>query len=530
MDSHPHTKRVLVLGGGITGLAAAHRLIELSQQRNLPVHVTLLEASDRLGGVIRTEYADGFLIERGPDNFITNKPAATNLCERVGLGDELIKTNDAHRRALVVRKGRLVPIPEGFELMAPRNLWAMALSPIFSPLGKLRMLMERFIAAKPNNEDESLESFVVRRFGREALDRLVQPLIGGIYVADPKLLSLRATVPRFLEMEAKHGSIIKAMRVSKRTQADAGVAKDTGARYSLFMALRRGMQSLVDALAQKLGTHVQMGAKVEAVEEGDRKQETGDRRWESAVQVGGRIEASTGSVFAGSDPHAHPLPHPLPKRERESEHGARWTVRLADGRVLPADAVVVTTPSHIAAQWLQPLDAPLASALSAISYASSAIVVLGYKREQVTHPLDAFGFVVPAIEKRRIVAGSFSHQKYEGRVPQGHVLLRAFIGGALQPELAELPEDQLVALAKEELASLLGVTGEPVLVRVQRWMQSMPQYHVGHLQHVANIRAMAAKHAGLELAGNAYEGVGIPDCIANAEQAAERLIARVPDL
>ena len=488
MESHSHTKRVLVLGGGITGLAAAHRLIELSQQRGMQLNVTLLEASDRVGGVIRTEHADGFLVERGPDNFITTRPSATNLCERLGLGDELIKTNDAHRRAMVVRKGRLVPVPEGFELMAPRNLWAMAMSPIFSPLGKLRMLMERFVAPRQDNDYESLESFVVRRLGREALDRLVQPLIGGIYVADPRHLSLRATVPRFLDMESKHGSSIKALRANKRNQPDTGVAKDTGARYSLFMTLRRGMQSLVDALAMKLATHVQLAAKVELVEAGVKSEE---------------------SVL----------------RSQEVASGApRWSVRLADGRVLHADAIMVAAPSHVAARWLQRVDGPLATALGAVSYASSAIVVLGYKREQIAHDLDAFGFVVPAIEKRRLVAGSFSSQKYEGRAPKGHVLLRAFMGGALQPDLAALPEDQLIALAKEEFGSLLGVSGEPVLVRVQRWMQSMPQYHVGHLKHVANIHAMAARHAGLHLVGNAYEGVGVPDCIASAEAEADRVM------
>ena len=474
--SHDH-KRIIVIGAGITGLAAANRLTELATQRSLPIDVTLLEATDRVGGVIETQRIDDFLVEFGPDNFITNKPAGVNLCKRLGLEGELLRTNDEHRRALVVRKGRLVPIPEGFELMAPRNMWAMARSPIFSLAAKFRMWREQFIKGRAWNEDddESLTSFVTRRFGRQALERLVQPLIAGIYVADPDTLSVRATVPRFIEMERSHGSIIRAMKAQKKAKATAGVEKDSGARYSLFMALRQGMSVLPRTLAAKLGDRLKLNA-------------------------------------------------PVTGLSRLLPDSPRWRVSLANGSAMDADSVIVAVPSYVAAGWLRPTDDTLAAQLDTIEYASSAIVVMALRSDQVRHPTNGFGFVVPSIERRSIIAGSFVHRKYAGRVPEGHVLLRAFIGGALQPELMSKSDEELISIARQELGDLLGLTGDPSFVRVQRWDRSMPQYKVGHLSRVKAIRQRTVAHPGLELAGNAFEGVGIPDCIASAEAAAERVV------
>lgn len=470
-------RHILIIGGGITGLAAAHHVRELAASRGLPLRSTLLESSNHLGGAIRTIQHDGFLIELGPDNFITNKPGAVSLCKRLGLESQLLPTNDANRRAMVVRRGKLMPIPEGFELMAPRNMYAMARSPIFSLRGKLRMWMEQFVKPPGNVEDESLESFVVRRFGREALDRLIQPLIGGIYTADPKMLSLRATVPRFLDMEAQHGSIIRAMKHEKKQRKKAesnkpAASTDTGARYSMFMTLRDGMSQLPAALAAKLGDTIQLNRRVIA----------------------------------------------LARSENQ------WRVDLADGSHLSADGVVIAAPSFVAGQLLAPLDGPLSTALNSIEYASSAIVVAAYRRDQVTHPLDAFGFVVPTIENRSIIAGSFSHVKYPGRAPQGCVLLRAFIGGATQEGMMKQDDAQMVATMQREFESLLGVSGPPMFTHVQRWPRSMPQYFVGHMKLVESIRSMTAKHHGLELTGSGYDGVGIPDCVTSAERAVERLI------
>ncbi len=479
-------RHIMILGGGITGLAAAFHLRQQVAADGPPLRITLLEATSRVGGAIRTithehitpqGQALRFLIELGPDNFITNKPGAIDLCRRLNLDDQLLPTNDQHRRALVVRRGRLLPIPEGFELMAPRNLYALARSPIFSLAGKLRMWCEQFIRPRRDGADESLQSFVVRRFGRQALDRLIQPLIGGIYTADPALLSLRATVPRFLDMEAKHGSIIRAIRHEKRNQPPSSAAKDSGARYSLFMTLRDGMETLPQTLGAALRDAI-------------------------------RLDTAATAIERGVD-------------------GQTWRVHLSDGSSLDADAILFATPTPVTARLLAPLDEPVSQAIGSITSASSALVVLAYRREQVKHPLDAFGFVVPAIENRSIIAGSFSHVKYAGRAPQDCVLLRAFIGGATQERMMAQSDGQMIDSVQREFGELLGVTGAPLVALVQRWPGSMPQYQVGHVDLVASIRAKLAGNpalAGLAVAGSAYDGVGIPDCITSGEQQATRLM------
>lgn len=459
--------RIVVIGGGITGLAAAHRAIELGQQSVRSVEVTLIEATNRLGGVIRTERQDGYLIECGPDNFITNKPAGLALVDRLGLTDQLLQTNDAHRRALVVRRGRLHPVPEGFLMMAPTKPWPIVRSPLLSVFGKLRMALEMRVPRTEDNRgdlyDESLESFVRRRLGREAFERIVQPLVAGIYTADPKTLSLRATLPRFLEMERQHGSLIRAMRA----QAAASVGKDSGARYSLFVTFVEGMSTLTDALIERIG----------------------DERIMQNTRVAG-IERT----------------------------GESWTVQTRCGRSIDADNVVMALPSYTAANLVRSVDDDLADRLDAIEYASSAVVQFGWRRDQIPHPLDGFGFVVPAIENRRILAGSFSSVKYKGRAPRHHVLVRAFLGGATDPQAMDQSDRAMTETARNEFRQLLGVTAPPQFSRVDRWERSMPQYKVGHADRVRGIKAHVSQHPGLHLAGNAYRGVGIPDCISDAER------------
>lgn len=466
-------KRVVVVGGGITGLAAAHRLCELAAEQEQTLDLTILEAGDQPGGVIHTVRQDGFLCEAGPDNFVTNKPWALSLCRRLGLEDQILPTNDAHRSALVVRRGRLLPIPEGFMLMAPTKLLPMALTPLFSLRGKLRMAMDWFIPARAGVEDESLASFVTRRFGREALDRVIQPLIGGIYTADPETLSLRATMPRFLEMEASHGSIIRAMR--KQAKAAPSVAgRGSGARYGLFVTLRDGLQTLVEALVDRIGP----------------------QRIRCHAQV-----SSLSRDAADTD----------------------WSVHLSDGTTLNADSVLLAGPRHVAAKILRSFDDNLADQLADLSYATSGVIHLTYRRDQVPHPLNAFGFVVPAIEKRNLIAASFTSIKYAGRAPDGYVLLRAFVGGAMNRSFMERDDAALIAATRQEFKDLLGITADPSLTLVHRHTNSMPQYAVGHLKRVEAICRRIAEHEGLESAGNGFEGVGMPDCIHSGEQAAERL-------
>jgi len=456
MKSH-----VVIIGGGISGLAAAHRLSE--QQ----VQVTLLEASPRLGGTIQTGQRDGFLLERGPDSFISEKPQAVELAKRLGLESRLIQTNEQFRRSFIVRHGRLRPVPEGFQLLAPSRLWPFITSDIFSVAGKARMAADLLLPRKSTNgvNDESLASFVRRRLGVEALDRMAQPMVGGIYTADPETLSLRATLPRFLEMEREHRSLILAMLRQGRAQK----VGTSGARYSLFLSFDRGMQVLVDALAK---------------------------------QVKADIRLNTRAVGLKSD-------------------GPAWTITTSDGEELIADKICLALPAYRAATLLQ---GRLGERLRQIKYASTATINFAYRRSAIAHPLNGFGFVVPFIEKRSLIACTFSSVKFSGRAPEGHVLLRAFAGGALQPEIFALDESEIATRVETDLRELLGITEDPLFVEVAKWKDSMPQYEVGHLERVNEIEKLVSELPGLTLAGNAYRGAGIPDCIRSGETAAEMLM------
>ncbi|HUE73321.1 MAG TPA: protoporphyrinogen oxidase [Pirellulaceae bacterium] len=464
---------VAVIGGGISGLAAAHRLIELDPS----VRVTLFEASDRLGGVLGTIRREGYLIERSADMFTTREPWALDLCRRIGFADQLIGTTPENRRAFVVRRGRLLPIPDGFTLMSPAKAWPIVKSPIFSPLGKLRIAAEVFSRPRQTDADESLRSFVVRHFGREAFDRLIQPLIGGIYTADPAKLSMHATLPQFVELERKFGSLIRGMRNSNPTR-QRGAPSDhhaSGARYGLFVAPKGGMSSLIDALAARLPA--------------------------GTVRLNSRVE----QIKRAAD--------------------ARWRITIASQSPESFDALVLAVSAPLAASLLRDVHYELAALIAQIPYAGCSVAVTAYRRDQIAFPCNGSGFVVPTVENRRIIAGSFASQKFAGRAPEDRILMRVFVGGALQPELTDLPDDDIRRIVREELGELLGVRSEPEYCDVIRWQGMMPQYHVGHLDLVAKIEERAAAIPGFALAGNAYRGVGIPFCVRSGEQAAERLIS-----
>jgi oxygen-dependent protoporphyrinogen oxidase len=468
---------VVVVGGGIAGLAAAQHVLELAAARGETIPVTLLEAGARVGGAIASERVDGFLVEAGADSFLTEKPWALALCRRLGIEDRLITTRDERRRTFVVHAGRLHPLPEGFLLLAPTRLWPLVTSGLFSWSGKLRMACDLVLPRGAARGDESLAAFVTRRLGREALERVAQPLVGGIYTADPERLSLAATMPRFLEMERRERSVILAMRRQARAAAaangEAAQGAGSGARWSLFVSFAEGMQTLVDTLARRLP--------------------------EGAVRLGARARTVA----------------PV---------GDGWRVLLDDGSEVRAARCVLATPAFVTARLVRALDEALAGELAAIRYASSAIVTLAFEHAAVPHPLDGFGFVVPAVERRSLIACSFSSIKYAGRAPADAVLLRVFCGGALAEEMMALSDDELTDAARRELAALLGITAAPRLVRVHRHARAMPQYEVGHLARLRRIDAQIAAHPGLALAGNAYRGVGIPDCVASGEAAAARVL------
>lgn len=463
-------RRIVVVGGGISGLAAAYRLLELSREKGLGVEILLLEASRRLGGAIGTDRIGDFLVEAGPDSFISEKPWAIRLCERLGIAPRLISTNASHQHLYVVHKGSLEPLPDGFFLLAPTRLWPLISSPLFSWPGKLRMGLEFFIPRGSRTSDESLASFVRRRFGREVLERIAQPLIGGIYAADPETLSLSATMPRFLEMERTTGSVIRAMRREQRDRP-----RGSGARWSLFVTLAGGMQEFVDALASRLPV--------------------------GTVRFATRI---TGLAWAATS--------------------KTWTIAAQQRENLEAQGVILALPAHASGSILSSVSPELASELKSIPYSSAATMSLAYPREEVPARLDGFGFVVPAIERRKIIACTFSSIKYSGRAPQNCLLLRVFVGGALQPSLFTEDDNAMEKNVRSELADLLGIRATPIFCRVYRHPRSMPQYQVGHLELLRRLEAKLADFPTLTLAGNAYRGVGIADCIRSGEEAAEKLL------
>jgi oxygen-dependent protoporphyrinogen oxidase len=478
VESAPQRRRVCIVGGGVSGLAAAHRLVELRSE-DRPVEVLLLEASNRLGGTVRTHRRDGFLVEAGPDSFISEKPEALNLAERLGIAERLAETNERHRRSFVVRGGRLRPTPEGFQLLAPSRMLPFLTTDIFTWRGKARMALDLLLPRRKGangRDDESLAAFVRRRLGREALERMAQPMVGGIYTADPEVLSLRATMPRFLEMERRDRSLILSMwKAGRRAGSDARHGRGaSGARYSLFLSFDEGTQVLTDALAARL------------------------------PYASARLNTRVASLkFEGGT--------------------RRWSLTTDGGETLEADALCLALPAYASARLLRETDDALADELDAIPYASTATVNLAYRRADIPHPLDGFGFVVPFVERRATLACTFSSVKFPSRAPRGHALLRAFVGGALQPDMFELDEDRMIAAVRRDLRDLLGVEAPPHFAHVEKWPRSMAQYHLGHTARVARIRDAAARLPALALCGNAFEGAGLPDCVRSGESAADAI-------
>ncbi|MCC6980250.1 MAG: protoporphyrinogen oxidase [Candidatus Melainabacteria bacterium] len=475
-------KKVVIIGGGITGLAAAFRLKYLSVGKSLDI--SIVEAAPRLGGVIETVFSEDCLLECGPDSMLSTKPAGVRLMKELGMENQIIETCAENRRAFIAAHDCLLPMPEGFRLIAPESVAALAASPCLSVVGKLRAVCEPFVprhAAMSNGElpddfDESLSSFVRRRLGEETLERLAQPLFSGIYTADPENLSMRATMPQFLEYEAEFGSVVKGLREKGKAATGRQNGKAESVRYSMFVAPERGMGSLVNALEKGLkGVSIHVGKSVATLS------------------------------FHSSD--------------------NQWRIESADGSVWQSDAIVMCLPAKAAAKLLSDAAPEAAQHLCQISYASSAVINFIVERENVLHPLDGFGFVVPALLKRNLLAGSFSSVKFRGRAPSHLVILRAFVGGALFPQMMELSDSEMCQRAFADLSFYLSIRsparGRPFKeALVSRWYDSMPQYAVGHRKLVKNIEHEVSKLTGAFICGSAYEGVGIPDCIANAESTA----------
>lgn len=463
--------RIIIIGGGVTGLAVTFELLARRQAGAWHGDALLLEATHRTGGVIRTTARAGYVLEGGPDSLLNDRPEGVAFCRRLGLAAELWPTNPQCRRSFVVQRGRLLPVPEGFSLLGPAKLWPFAVSPALSVAGKLRALGELLVPARTPAADESVASFVRRRFGREVLDALAEPMVRGIASDDPARLSMRALLPQFLEMEQREGSVIRGLQArARRAVAGDGAA---GPRYGLFVSLRRGMQQLVDALAAQLPPGVVR-------------------------------------------PHARVL-----AIERASAGG--WQVRLEDGETLAAQAVCLAVPAHAAASLVRGYDPRLAEQFDRIPYASWMTVNLAYPLAVIRHHLNGFGCVVPSRERSPITGCTFMHVKFTGRAPVQQALLRAFLRYDQEPALAALDDAGVIRLVHRRLASWLSIASAPQLATVHRSPQALPQYRVGHLDRVAAIRRQIQAHPGLAIAGNAYAGHGVTACVRSAAEAAAQL-------
>jgi oxygen-dependent protoporphyrinogen oxidase len=470
---------VVVIGGGITGLAAAHRLVESSGPEATPP-VVVLEADERAGGQIRTERHGEFLFEGGPDALVAQKPSGVALCERIGLGPELVEISGRSAGTQIYRGGRLHRVPDGFLMMAPTRLLPVFRSALFSWRGKLRMACEPLVARRSAAcDDESLASFVTRRFGREAFERVAEPVMAGLFTADADRLSLRMTMPRFLDLESREGSVTRGLRAAAASPARTPPFGHGTGRGG-FVALSGGLSRIVDALLARLpaGT-VRMGARARAV----------------------AAEPATGG----------------------------WTVRLEQGETLHARAVLIACPAGEAARALAAEDETLAGELRRIRYASCATVSIAYRREDVAARLHGLGFFVPRTEGIPILACSYVSEKFERRAPAGTVVFRAFLGGATRPGDLDTDDAGLIRTTHETLRRILAIRGMPVFAKAYRSPSSMPQFDVGIRGSIDDAQRRAAAHPGLFLAGSIAGAFGLPDCIRSGEDAALRAAAFVAD-
>lgn len=474
----PETLQVAIVGGGITGLATGYYLQKLARAAQLPLHYTLLEKNPQFGGKIVTNTTGGFLIEGGPDSFISQKPWAYRLCLELGLQDRLIGTNDDKRKIFIVQRGRLKPLPDGVMLIIPTRFLPFALSGLISPLGKLRMGMDLFLPAKKGDADESLADFIRRRLGREALDKIAEPLMAGIYVADPENLSLQSTFPRFIDLEKKYGSLTRGMLAQIKARAAQRKAGALPPPLPLFMTLRGGLTELVTTLTDQLEGELLTGVQVKALE---------------------------------------------PPREE----GGRYQLQLSNGTCHSAHAVVLATPASSTADLLSPVAPEVSRQLRQIRYLSTATVSLAFPRRDIAHPLNGFGFVVPKREPCKLMACTWVSSKFDHRAPEDQVLLRVFVGGYKHQDLVELADARLIQLVRGELQGLMGITAEPTRTEIYRWPQGNAQYDVGHLDRVTEMETRTAQILpNLFLTGSAFRGVGLPDCIHQAEQSAARIVEK----
>ena len=471
-------RRVAVVGCGVSGMGAALRL----RERFPEVQLDIFDKRESAGGVLSTRLVDGFEIERSADNFITTMPWGLELCKKLGLENDVVPTSSQYRQTFIVWRNRLHKLPDGFMMMAPTKWLPLATTTLLTPWGKLRAAMEYFVPARKDDGDESMESFAVRRLGREAYERLVEPLISGVYAADMSKLSLMATMPRFREMEQKYGCLIRAMRHNRK--AAKAQATQSGPRYSMFVTVRGGLSRIAERFQARL---------------------------------------PQGAFHGGTEV----------TELRKTPDG--WTLSWNEGgqtHTADYDAVILAVESYATAELLAGSGLSQASELvellRGIEHSGCSILTVAYRREQIKHKMDGMGAVVPAAEHSPILALSFSSGKYPHRAPEGFTLLRIFAGSVRTPEITSMTDDELKALLLEHTSRILKISGEPILTDMARWPNFMPQLQLGHLERVARINAILAEIPTLAVAGNAFTGVGIPQCIHSGELAADKISGFIP--
>jgi oxygen-dependent protoporphyrinogen oxidase len=467
-------RRVAVVGGGIAGLSAAYTLAK-ARHEGAPVEGILVEASTRLGGVIRSEQVEGCVVEAGPDSFLAEKPEAAALARELGLGDLLTGSNDPERKTYILHRGKLQPLPDGLMLLVPTRAWPMITTPLLPLSSKLTMVGEWFHTPRANApEDESVADFVTRHFGRAMLENIADPLLAGVYGGDSAQLSMRSVLARFWKMEREQGSLTRATLAAMRTRRANAAAEPP----PLFMTLAGGLSQLTARLAAQL------------------------------------------------DPAAAHTGHCVVSVERASSDEPRGLrVRLEDGTTLEAEAVILSLPAHAAARILSGINKTLSAHLAEIPYSSAMTVSMGFEADQLRDLLPGFGFLVPAKERRRLLACTFVHRKFPANVAKGRALLRCFLGGSRDAQVLGLSDDDALSIVRRELGEILGLTAQPLFTRVYRWPDSMAQYIVGHEERLRAIQAELEKSPGIYLAGNAYSGIGISDCIRTGRAAAEGALA-----
>ena len=472
-----HLRTVAVIGGGISGLSTAYALHERTSAAGIPIRCTVVDGAPVWGGKIVTHRVGDLVTEAGPDSFLSQKPPGLELCDKLGLADQLINTNETSKRACVFSRGRLHELPEGLVVIDPSQLGPFLRSGLLSWAGLARMGLDLAMPVKRSPEDESLAAFFRRRVGRQAFDRMLEPLMAGIYAGDAEQMSVQATFPRFVELEQQYGSVIRGMMTARKSDSSATYP---GPKRTMFVSLKNGLSDLVAALVHRLtvqGITLRENCLVDAL------------------------------------------------RVRSHQLG-RWMydVILRDGSALSVDSLVLATPAYVSAELVRPLTPIAGGLLEMIPYSSTATIAMAYPRAALSGAAEGFGFVVPRAEGRDLIAATWTSLKWPHRAPPDQLLVRCYVGGVGREAILQLDDQALVARVRAELASMCGVTAEPGFVEVNRWMRAMPQYTLGHLERLNQIEAALSGYGGLILTGAGYRGVGIPDCIRDGAVAAERVV------